>query len=633
MNFLEYSNTKHVNVIQRDKFQELITEVFGTVSENLAVSLGPLGSQVTILDGMNTSATKDGFEILKNIRFHNKYKSLIFNLIKAPCTRLNNTVGDGTTTVIVLTNEMFRNYKGRESILERTYRLPRELTRTWDEMIQGIIDRVKSYATPLNSEDYTKIYNLCYVTSNGNAEISKNIADVYRETKSPSIKLKRSPTNKSYISPIDGYEFPANLVDSIYSNTEDLSVEEKDIRVMIFNYKLDEETFSKLIFPVNEVLRSQGEKLLILAPYYDAHVMDSIIKKYVNYELQKYKSLNLVLGQYDTGKLEKHQLNDLAVVLSCNILDQETVKSLTDNTTPEINEEFYDLVNEMKVWASLATDGYGGTMGLSTCALLSCVNGSIFKVSNNIEEVPAYKNLLAQIESELEGVKSNIDNERQAYAFEVSKIQSRISRLKMHSYIYYVGSDSVLQTNILYDAVDDVVKCVRSAIRSGFVPGCQLSIIRACNEIIQEIVTTVGTNKFDEIPDVEKQKICILEIIRAAVTGVYISILCGPEKTGIMRINPLWKFIDATNKDAVQELILQGDERCNDIIRQSVEKNKVFDLEIMDHTDTIITSTETDVNVLLAASELVKLLISGNQCVFLDTSVNDSHNETIEARV
>ena len=108
MNFLEYSNKTQSNIIPKEEFESLVQETFGIIADNITKSLGPLGSSATILDGMMTEATKDGYSILMKYCFHNRYKKMIYNLIKAPCTRMNNTVGDGTTTATVLAQAMIK---------------------------------------------------------------------------------------------------------------------------------------------------------------------------------------------------------------------------------------------------------------------------------------------------------------------------------------------------------------------------------------------------------------------------------------------------------------------------------------------------------------------------------------------
>jgi len=646
MNFLEYSNRNHVNIIPKEDFQNLILEVFNTVATNLSKSLGPLGSNTLLMGGLLTSSSKDGFSIFKNLRFHNRYKDMIYNLIKAPCTRLNNIVGDGTTTAVVLTNCLFQLYQDREvhrsddsghkttdSIpgkkhkMEMYYRLPRTFTKAWDEMIDRIVQKVQTYATPLDPEDYDTIYNLCYVTSNGNEDISKNIAETYKNSKSPVIKLKDSPTNKSYILPIVGFEFPANLIDEGYVRNEDLSVEEKNIHVMIFDHKIEATIMNDFIIPVNEILKSRNTKLLVLAPYYDAHMANTTLKTYMNMEYQKHRSLNLLLAQYAIGKLDDHQLADLAIVLRATVINQEIahdileVERFQDLPDGEKYEFVVESVNE-------PTDRYYRIIGTVSNALLSCTNGSIFRVKD-IDSDERYQDKLRVAEKELADTVGRMEEEKQSFAFEISKARARVSQLKMENYIYYVGADSVLQKDILKDAVDDVVKCVRSAVRSGIVPGCQLSIMRACNDLLTELVPTDEIS-YDDVQDDIKLKILILELIQDACVNVYVSLLHGPEYRGMIKLVPMWQHV---KDEGLNDLLKEATKKCTEIIRESIIKNQVFDLETLEFNSNIITSTETDVNVLLASSELIKLLISGNQCVFLDAEVNNVHDETVETYV
>ena len=148
-----------------------------------------------------------------------------------------------------------------------------------------------------------------------------------------------------------------------------------------------------------------------------------------------------------------------------------------------------------------------------------------------------------------------------------------------------------LQKQITHDAVEDVIKCLRSSIKNGVVPGCQLSIIKAIDDIHVEY-------------ELENS---ILQLIKDACIATYTRVLKGPEGNGL----------DYFNKSA------------DEIIGESIKQFKVFDLENCCYTSDIITSAETDTMVLTAASELIKILTSGNQCVFLDSDVNNSHQDEV----
>ena len=344
--FLKYSNATQSNIIPKESFEELVKEVFTTISDTLSKSLGPLGSSSLIIDGNFTSASKDGFTIFKNMRFRNKYKTMVYNLIKAPCVKLNNTVGDATTTAIVLTDILFNAYMKEKSSLELLYRLPRTFTQMWDRIIGEIIEEVISYGTLI--EDNQSIYDVAYIASNGNVEISRNIADIYAESKAPIIKLKNSPTNKSYIKSIKGFEFPANLIDEAYCKNEDLSTEETDVKVLIFNYKIDNDTFTNLIKVINEIYRPTGEKILILAPSYDELLGRTVLKTYMNNEYRSLGQLNLILSQYAYGSLAPHQIDDLAVITGCEPITIDLYKTIADELQAASDGEKYDIITSDK---------------------------------------------------------------------------------------------------------------------------------------------------------------------------------------------------------------------------------------------------------------------------------------------
>lgn len=623
MNFMSYSNETQSNIIPKEEFENLVKETFNVVANALCKSLGPLGSSTTILDGMQTEATKDGYAIFKNLRFHNRYKKMIYNLIKAPCTRTNNTVGDGTSTSIALTNFMFNRYKSRENVLDTLYRLPRQFTNTWDYCINDIIERVKKKSTVIDSDDFESIYNLAYVSSNGNDEISRAIAETYQKAKSPAIKEKDSPTNKSYIEEVNGFEFPTNLISDAYVRNEDLTAEETNIHTMIFDHKIETDIFNKLIVPINDVIRSMGHKLLIIAPFYDAYMCDTVVNQYANMEYQRYKSLNMILSQYPLGKLEKNQLFDLSVILRSKTITQDLVKGLIAELESTNTDTLVEKILNNEEYA------FNRLIGSAEYALLSCNNGSIFKVSG-IENDKIYKETLTHAKKELEDAIANTDFERHSYESKIYNVRSRILQLEMKNYIYYIGADSALQKQIIWDSVEDVIKCVRSAIKYGVVPGCQLSIINACNEATNEMFKDKEPADLKNVSDEEKLKVEIFNLIKASVVDVYSSILHGPDNIGMIKLQPNWYNV---TEDNVEDLKKSAIESAKSIVNKSIKINKVFDLETLDYSDKIITSMETDCMVLSAASELIKILISGNQCVFLDAEVNGSDQSTVEAYV
>ena len=639
MNYMDYFNKHNINIIPQQDYEALVKETFNDIAFNITKSLGPLGSSATIFDGGIVEATKDGYSILNKYKLTNVYKKMIYNLIKKPCMKMNNTVGDGTTTAIALTNHMLQIYETRtKAKLNKYYRMPRDLIKAWDEVIAEINDRVSKKAKPIDPEDHDTIYNIAYVTSNGNEEISKAFAETYKEAKSPAIKMKDSPTNKSYIKAIDGFEFPTNAIDVGYVKNEDLSTKEDNICVMIFDHTITTDTFDKVIVKINEVLRAKGNKLVIIAPKYDEYMCESILRQYINMEVQRYGGVNLILTQYRTGVLQDHQLEDLAVVLHTKIMTEDLVNTITQRLTEQSADQIIDDMIELDTYDLHRCIGY------ALSALITCKNGTIFK-PQDIEDDEFYINTLNIAQKELEDIIASTSNEQQAYTSKIYDARSRVLQLQMKNYIYYVGADSDLQKQILQDAVDDVIKCLRSAIKYGVVPGCQISILQACAEIINEYNCNDNSKT-----NFETMKVLITALIHESVQRTYAQVLMGPNNNGLDPIveKPTYEFteeeekafdnmsdeelsakIEPIRENLRKEFTDNYHKKIDEIIQQSIESGQTFDICDLEFTDNIITSAQTDTMVLTAASELIKILISGNQCIFndYDKSEEESINE------
>ena len=636
MGLLDYASKTSANVLPKEAFETLVTEVFTTISEILERSLGPLGSSTLILDGSGNSATKDGFAIFKNLKFQNRFKAMIYNLIKAPCTKLNNTVGDGTTTAIVLTKLLFDQYQKNKNEIESYFRLPRTFTTIWDKTISELCELIHTYATPLsriNDQGFDKddIYNLAYVISNGNDDISHTIASIYSESISPVIKIKNSPTNECYVESIRGFEFPANLIDEAFARNEDLSTIEKDIHVLIFGLKVDADIFEKIIVPMNDVYRADNKKLLVLSPSYDELVANTTMKTYINQEFRTNNGkLNLILTQYQYAKLADDQEEDLAAILNCKVINYDDAQQLISTL---------EKMNDMEVYEFFIGDGTGKDepfsefqmIGKAPSAQLSVTNGSIFSdvvTDGNLK----YQRRISEIGTELERLVGSIDADKRNYSLEISKLRSRLAQLRMESYIYYVGADSSLQANVIYDSVDDVIKGVGSAVKFGVVPGCQLSIMKACIELESyyrdKIDIVDPTNLIDATTQKNNNKLhlLILQMIEAAVIALYFIILRGPNKDGIAKILPDYELISSISHvlPAGKSLGEKANDRFEEILRASLQSNMVFDVDRLYNNPHIVTSVETDISVLTAASELIKLLISGNQCLYFDMMLNQT---------
>lgn len=105
--YTQYSQDHGINVIPENDFRKLIIRSSNEISAVLRQTYGPYGSHVMI-DSMvgDTVSTKDGNKTFNALKLSNKYLRVGHKLIKKITDRVNMLVGDGTTSCVLLANEM-----------------------------------------------------------------------------------------------------------------------------------------------------------------------------------------------------------------------------------------------------------------------------------------------------------------------------------------------------------------------------------------------------------------------------------------------------------------------------------------------------------------------------------------------
>ena len=107
--YSQYSHDNHVNVIPEESFKRLVSDTFEVIADVLRETYGPYGATIMISDQNETTTTKDGYNIFNAMGFSHQYKKMVYLAIKKIIERVNRRVGDGTTTCILLAEKIFNN--------------------------------------------------------------------------------------------------------------------------------------------------------------------------------------------------------------------------------------------------------------------------------------------------------------------------------------------------------------------------------------------------------------------------------------------------------------------------------------------------------------------------------------------
>jgi len=95
-----------------EKFSStIINEVATILQTYVATTLGPNGSTALIYKKEGyPKITKDGVTVARSIRLDDHIKNAILDIIVAVAITIVNTVGDGTTTAIIIATELYKQF-------------------------------------------------------------------------------------------------------------------------------------------------------------------------------------------------------------------------------------------------------------------------------------------------------------------------------------------------------------------------------------------------------------------------------------------------------------------------------------------------------------------------------------------
>lgn len=593
------------NVLSQEEFQERAKTVFGILDDILGKSFGAFGAPTIISNFPYSHITKDGFTIARNINFDfvsgEPVDRIIAGMAVDICARLNYAVGDGTTSAIIATNQIYK--AAMEVFPDQSNIRARDLIAAFTSVKDKLIVKLQNAATPITQENMVDtIHKIVEISSNGDDFITNIITDAYRELGYPSIHTEKSDTAETYCEITTGYPSKVRITDAIYVNTENKTAEHKNVDVLVFDHRVKRSTYEKILAPLASFNKMLGRHLLCIAPSYDEDALQTVIRRDLNNEYGRTNDVTLVLCSYPSSTgVDKKAIADLAMLLGTVLIDKAIENEIIDAVDDEPNHDIRKFVNisdrdidNINVFAgdtvsviksgSRSTtvtgnvkDAYIIDLGFAS-NFVGSGKDSIF-VANNYKE-NLYQKYLQDAKNDLDEIKRKYEI-LGTYTRDVYDAQSRYTSLQMKTATIYVGGDSTLSRDMLQDSVDDAVRAAESAYQFGYVQGCNVTLSGIIDKMIEDD---------NELSDLEKK---VLDILRIGFRSVYERVLYNA-------------FGDTdTNKE---------------IIEKSIKEQKVYDLSSQEYNNNVINSTKTDIEILTATVDLLKLLLTGNQMIITNYS-------------
>ena len=544
------------NVVDDNTFKNRICTVFKQVSDALSKTLGPYGSTTIIEKFGEMYITKDGWQVLKAIRFDSPIDNNIMMMLVRIATQVVLKVGDGSTSSIVAANNLLDKLNNDDVL--STMR-PKEFIDILDECVDIISKEIYKNANKVDTESFDEIYKLAYISTNGDEEISNIIRDIYKQTKNPSIDYVKSKDETTRYEIVNGYKADIGYLDSIFSTQDDGNAVIDNPFVVVFNYKIDTGNSLKFIGKCVEYSVRRNRRLVVVAPAYDKYLVDYIRQQVIadirsnGYSHTIYTRASLV------SNLSHDLYNDFIVMCGANAL----------------NEEYLDNLDFSTIDDNLINDYIGEVERFTVNDKTTLVEGFVRRNENMYDKVinDAYAKYM-KLEQE--------STERSIIDTTLNGLKQRLAKLKGSMGIIHVGGYTTIEKGANYDLVEDAVRACESAYNHGYNIGGSLIIPCMINKILKEMR--------DDDPNYNN-KSRILRLIQDSFIEVFERVMMNKSE----------------------------DIEYDELIETCIKNNTCYDLVREEYSNEIINSCITDIEILKAAVSIISLLISSNQYISIQT--------------
>ena len=663
-----FKSEPRVNVISKESYETRVEKVFKLLWSTLSKSFGPYGAPTLIYNYPYSHVTKDGFTIMKNLSMDASEQLVdqaIANMASDVCGRLNYAVGDGTTSAVIATYSIYNNYLKYKKELDVNMVMPRDIIYSIKNLKNDIIAELDKYRESIRSENpdelYNNIYNVVYISSNGDEEISNYIASLYKELKFPGISCELATDGITKKRLINGFKLDLVLNDKLYINSDNDSMIESNCDIVILNIRITKEVYDKILKPLNEQSRIRGRKLIVCASTYDETALMQTIRRDLTNEYQKTKDINMVLTTYrSVSEYLRLTINDFATLCNTIIIDRSIKNDIIEklDSGKSILEVFnFDERDNIPNLTCLAQSKEGAIKCTNTDIIKGRFN-KIFELDEDAVRVGfagnvnigmknstfsdfyynqnSYDAILKDAEITMRETEEKY-KKLGTFNLVVNQAQQRYYALKLKMGVIEVGGDSELSQKLFKDSVDDAIKAAASAYDHGIILGCNVLLINSITAILnaaEELYKTVPSRKL-------MTEIIVLKILRDGFVDVYKTVLSNafPNSTLYFKTKDdvKEKLLEIFHENILPDdfdecadvIIANAKKRCNYtnltvhdiIIETSMFMNLVFDVTTKRFTNKVINSTQTDEEIVTATVDLISILMTGNQMI-----VTQKHN-------
>ena len=426
-----------------------------SIAKAVRITLGPSGKNVLIRQKGDQApfATKDGVTVAAQVYSEDEIEQQAIEAIQEVANNTDSGAGDGTTTAIIIAEAIFR--LGDKASDESTNYI--ELKRGIDVGVHEIVKRLNDISKPCTA--LNKLKHVAMVSSNNDKEISDIVIDAYKVAgKQGVVNIKRSRTNETYLTTIEGMNLPTGYL-SIYFITDlgNAIVELNKPYIYMTNEKITSVTdnLNKLL----AIISREELELLIICKDMDPSVLGMLASNRQEGILKV-----AVCKAPGFGEEQNDYLRDLGVMIGKPVFLESEGIDFNENITIGLEKGKNEKGEDIMIPRA---DDILKFLPRSEAILITKDRLSI-KGPYGLEE-KVYKDIQKAKTNRADKLRDSITNEINQY--EKSIIQTRISRLTDGIAYINIGAVTDIEYNEKQARIQDALYAVKSASEEGIISG------------------------------------------------------------------------------------------------------------------------------------------------------------------
>lgn len=404
----------------------------------VAVTLGYGGRTVFISKkGFPTKATKDGVTVINAIRLADNAQDAGLKFLQDISTQTADEIGDSTTTVCVLTQEIItEGIKLKQSGVNVM-----QLKKGMEISNISIAETIRSLSKDIGSNKKL-LKQVASVSANNDEEIGEIIGDVFDKIGQYGVlHIEDGKRHETQVELVDGFQLKGGLISHHFVNTKDNTGEIENAYILIIEGKIEK---SSHIIPILEKVVAEERGIAIMAEDFDNDVLNTIFTN-IN---GKAKLKATVIKHVFSGETKDELLEDICAITGAKVVSPKTGVRL----------ENVDL-------------SY-----LGQCDKIVSTQDETTIINGKKNKSLVYKRVA---DATIKIQKAKNPMLKQLHEYRLAKLTGGIA-------ICYVGGATELEIGEKKDRIDDAVRATKCAIEEGVVIGGGAILIR-CIENLSKI--------------------------------------------------------------------------------------------------------------------------------------------------